>query len=126
MICDHDCLNCKFDDCILPEDAEESGDEIRLSDELDREAWRSNCEADYDGEMARRKRVATVKRRYYVRHRAACLSYVRDYNERTRERRNDYAREFYQQNRERINERRRELRRLNRKIAKLSKNKKGR
>ena len=115
MICDHDCLNCKFDDCILPDEAGVSADEIRMSDELDKEAFTSNCEADYEGEMARRKRVATVKRRYYVRHRAACLSYVRDYNERNRERRNDYARTFYEQNRERINERRRELRRLNRK-----------
>ena len=115
MICDHDCLNCKFDDCILPDEAGVSADEIRMSDELDKEAFANNCEADYEGEMARRKRVATVKRRYYVRHRAACLSYVREYNERNRERRNDYARTFYEQNRERINQRRRELRRLNRK-----------
>ena len=113
MICDRDCLHCRFDDCIVPDDWELTADEIRQAEQTDREAWRFNCEADYDGEEAKRKRAAEVKRRYYLLHRAECLAYQKAYADDHRAQRNETNRAYYEAHKDRINERRRELRKKN-------------
>lgn len=124
MICDRDCLHCVFEDCIVPDDWEPTADEIRQSEQTDRDAWRYNCEADYDGEAAKRKRISDSKRRYYLEHRAECLAYQKAYSDGHKTERSQRNRAYYEANKNRINARRQDLRRKNKlaKQAKKSKN----
>ena len=122
MVCDHDCLHCQYDDCIAPEDGLFTAEEIRLSEQVDREAYKVNCEADYEGEEARRKRISDIKRRYRETHKTEEREYGIRYRAAHKAERSERNKAYYQANRDRINARKRELRALNktRKKAKSS------
>lgn len=123
MICDHDCLRCRFADCILDEehDIELTADEILESERLDVEAFRVNCEADYSGEEARRKRVRDTKRRYRLYHRQEIMEYEARRRLENREEIQARNKRYYEENREKILARRKELRRANRNAGKRRK-----
>ena len=113
MECNHDCLHCPFEDCIAPDDDLFTAEEIRLSEQLDREAYKVNCEADYEGEEARRKRISDIKRRYRETHKAEEREYGKRYRAEHKAERSERNKAYYEANRERINARKRELRALN-------------
>ena len=111
--CSHDCYNCPFDDCIAPEDDLLTAEEIRRSEQLDKEAYVLNCEADYDGEEARRKkRVSDTKRRYRQTHKAEEKAYGERYRATHREERRERNARYYEAHRDEINARKRALRAL--------------
>ena len=90
QICNRDCLNCIYPDCIL--DADPSADEIRDLDLIERHflttpRQRKKAEWDKAYRKAHPDRIAKAKRAHY---------------ERNREKIAAYHREHYRQNRERI------------------------
>lgn len=108
MICDHNCFECKFDDCVCPEDEisplEESDARLR-----DAELLRTLCIADLDDEDAQKRKMrADANRRYEAQNREK----VRACKRACREKRRDYYREqnaaYYLEHREQINAARRE------------------
>ena len=118
MICDHDCLRCRFADCILDEADELTAEELLESERLDAESFRVNCEADYSGEDARKKRVRDTKRRYRLYHKQE----IRAYEQRRRTEKKDEIqarnKRYYEENREKILARRKELRKANKNAGK--------
>lgn len=110
--CSHDCFNCPFEDCIAPDDDLLTAEEIRRSERLDKEAHILNCEADYEGEEARRKRVSDTKRRYRQTHKAEEKAYGERYRAEHREERREMNRRYHEAHKEQINARKRELRAL--------------
>ena len=106
--CDHNCFECKFDDCVCPDDElsqlEESDARLR-----DAELLRTLCIADIDDEDAQKRKMrADANRRYAAQNREK----VRACKRACREKRLDYYREqnmeYYRENRDRINAARRE------------------
>lgn len=116
--CSHDCFNCPYEDCIAPEDDLLTAEEIRRAEHLDKEAYILNCEADYEGEAARRKRVSDIKRRYRETHRAEIAAYEKRRRVTRREAKLEIDKRYYEAHKERINARKRELRALNKQIRK--------
>lgn len=110
--CSHDCFNCPFEDCIAPEDDLLTAEEIRRSERLDKETYILNCEADYEGEEARRKRVSDIKRRYRKTHKAEIAEYEARRRATRREAKLEIDRRYYEAHKEQINARKRELRAL--------------
>ena len=110
--CSHDCFNCPFEDCIAPDDDLLTPEEIRRSERLDKETYILNCEADYEGEEAKRKRVSDAKRRYRQTHKAEIAEYEARRRVTRREAKLELDRRYYETHKEQINARKRELRAL--------------
>lgn len=110
--CSHDCFNCPYPDCIAPDDDLLTAEEIRRSEHLDKEAYILNCEADYSGEEAHRKRISDAKRRYRQTHKAAEKEYGERYRATHREERREINRRYHEAHKDEINARKRELRAL--------------
>ena len=108
--CSHDCFHCPFEDCIAPDDDLLTAEEIRRSERLDKETYILNCEADYEGEEARRKRVSDTKRRYRQTHRAEIAEYEARRRVIRHEAKLELDRRYYEAHKEQINARKRELR----------------
>lgn len=112
MFCNHDCLNCRYADCICPEE-ELTALEIAESEQRDRETAKANCEADYaDLAAAARKRSSEQHRAYYVAHRTELLAYGRRYRIEHREERQIINAEYYRTNKQRLGDLRKEKRRI--------------
>lgn len=116
MICNLDCLNCPYDDCVIPDEQvvvtvlEETESERR-----DQEAWRLSCPADYpDAQTQEKKRIADRKARYRMANREKLREYHRNYKERRKEHYREINRAYYAKNRERIDAYRAEKRKRDR------------
>lgn len=111
--CSHDCFNCPFEDCIAPDDDLLTAEEIRREERLEKDAFRYNCEADYAGEDARRKRISDIKRRYRQTHKAEIAEYEARRRVSRHEAKLELDRKYYEAHKDQINARKRELRALN-------------
>ena len=111
--CSHDCFNCPYEDCIAPDDDDLTVEEIRRSEHLDKEAYLLNCEADYQGEEAHKKRISDAKRRYRITHKAAEKAYGERYRATHREEKAQRDKRYYEAHKEQINARKRQLRAAN-------------
>lgn len=116
MECSHDCFRCPFEDCIQPDDDEMTALELAQSEALDREAERSCCEADFedDPEKAAIVRKRTMRREWYMEHRATELVKHAQYRATHREEKKRQDTAYYLAHREEINRRKRERRALER------------
>lgn len=119
MICDHNCFECKFDDCVCP-DEELSPLEESDARRRDAELLRSLCPADLDDPEAQRKKIkADADRRYVSQNRekvrvrkAACRAKRRDYYRKQ-------SLDYYYARREEINAARREAYRRKKALERL-------
>ena len=131
-ICNMDCLNCIYDDCINDEDMtlEErkysAEYESSLKKELephiipelgmtryihnrpDKEAYVKARNAEYEAKRKGRPDRVACKQRQYQRHREEKLAYQKDYYNRNSDEKRAYQKSYYEANREEINARRRE------------------
>lgn len=126
MDCSHDCFRCPYDDCIWPdEDFPLTALEIAMSESLDREAERSGCEADYEGneDRAAEARRRHRRREWYMEHRASELLKHAEYRRTHKEAKRLQDNAYYLAHREEINRRKRERRALE-KARKLAERKK--
>jgi hypothetical protein len=114
QICNHDCFNCKYADCIAPDDDITRHDST-ASNHLDRYA------RDYEEltaiQRAQKKYAKSAKgketiKRYRQTEKGKISSRkaVKKYQAAHREKINQAYRDYYAKNAERINKRRRELR----------------
>ncbi len=115
MECSHDCFRCPFEDCIQPDD-DLTALEIAQSEALDRDAERSCCEADFEGdpEKAAIVRKRMMRREWYVEHRSTELVKHAQYRAAHREEKKQQDSAYYLAHREEINQRKRERRALER------------
>ena len=99
-ICDHDCFNCKFDDCI--------------ADDMTPEEWAESQRRDRDTNLtpeqkkqrahreANREKIADQQRAYYEANREKIADQHRAYYEANREKIADQQRAYREANREKI------------------------
>lgn len=125
MICDHNCFECKFEDCVCPDD-ELSPLEESDSRRRDAELLRTLCPADVDDPEGQKKLFrAEANRRYVERNREK----VRECKRACREKRREYYREqnaaYYLEHREQINAARREKYRRKKALDRLMAGKDG-
>ena len=122
--CDHDCFDCKYEDCICPEEELTAVEEAE-AEQRDRNAWKRNCPADYDEnpELARKKAESDRHRLYREQHPEEIRAYNKAYYAKNREREAKRQREYYAANRERLDAYRSEKRRLKSAQAKKAKQK---
>ena len=97
MICDKDCLHCKYPDCI--NDALDYADYQSL-DRLEKEVILPKTEAQ--------RKVAAQKKAYYEANREKVAAQQKAYREANREKVAAYKKAYREANREKINRRRRE------------------
>lgn len=111
--CDHNCFDCKYEDCICPEDELTAVEEAE-AEQRDRNAWKRNCPADYEDnpELARKKAESDRKRRYREENPEKIKAYNKAYRAKNREREAERQRKYYAANRERLDAYRSEKRRL--------------
>lgn len=81
-VCDRDCLNCIYPDCILDEGPDAS--EYRAMAEMDRELFRSY----------KQKKVAAQKKAYYEANREKVAAQQKAYREANREKVAAYMRDW--------------------------------
>jgi hypothetical protein len=119
MICDHNCFECPFPDCIAPDD-DISPLEEQDARKRDAELTRSLCPADLDDlEQQRKKIKADADRRYVAQNRekvragkAACRAKRRDYYKKQ-------SLDYYYSKRDEINAARREAYRRKKALERL-------
>lgn len=93
-ICNYDCLNCKFSDCI--NDSPATVKEITFSDFLDFSILHEvSC-------AVLRQWVKGGDSKNYISKRSEKISYGKSYYASHREARNQYGKEYYQRNKERL------------------------
>ena len=111
--CDHNCFDCRFEDCICPEDELTAVEEAE-AEQRDRNAWKRNCPADYEEnpDLAHKKSESDRKRRYRLENPEKIKAYNKAYYERNREKEAERQRRYYAANRERLDAYRIEKRRL--------------
>lgn len=97
-ICDRDCFNCRYDDCILPEE-KISIDEIK---EIDRREKNPKFRTPKEKERFERQR------KYFQKYRLANLGKFREYHKayrsKNKEKLKEYKRQYYLKNKEWIDE----------------------
>lgn len=93
-ICDYDCLNCKYRDCI--NDSSATVKELRYSDFLD---FAILYEVSH---VSIRQWVKGGDSENYISKRLEKISYGKEYYASHREARNQYGKEYYQRNKERL------------------------
>ena len=115
MECSHDCLRCPYDDCIWPdEDFELTALEIAQSEQLDREAERMCCEADFvpDEAKSEEARRRHQRRKWYIDHRGSELKKRAAWRAENKEKEQKRHASYYEAHKEEINRRKREKRAL--------------
>lgn len=122
--CDHNCFDCRFEDCICPEDELTAVEEAE-AEHRDRIAWKRNCPADYEEnpELARKKAESDRKRHYREQNPEKIKAYNKAYYDRNRDKEKERQRRYYAENRERLDAYRSEKRRLKSAQQKAKKNK---
>ena len=113
MECSHDCFRCPYEDCIWPdEDFPLTALEEAQSAALDREAERSCCEGDFEGDRdkAAEARRRQKRREWYLNHRGDELVKKAQYRQTHREEKARQDADYYQRHRDEINRRKREKR----------------
>ena len=106
MKCDHDCFNCPFSDCILPDD-ELTEAEVSLSDSLDARITIDNAPVEEVIRWNRRgrpRKTCTVKEteQYREERRAYQREYYRKHKEERLAYQSEYDKSNYQKNREKM------------------------
>ena len=133
-VCNMDCLNCIYDDCINDEDmtleerkfsAEyensikketqqqiipELGMTRYIHNRPDKEAYIKARNAEYEAKRKGRADRVECKKRQYQRHREEKLAYQKDYYEKYKDEKKVYQKLYYEAHKEEINRKRREKR----------------
>jgi len=125
MECSHDCFRCPYPDCIWPdEDFPLTALEEAYSAALDREAERSCCEGDFEGDSdkAAEARRRQKRREWYLNHRGDELVKKAQYRQTHKAEKAKQDADYYQRHRDEINRRKREKRAIE-KAERLAKNK---
>lgn len=94
MICDKDCFNCKFPDCIL--DDSDAVDERVLCD-LDKQ-----IEKSMTAEELRKQKQREYGKRYYQEHKEECRARAKEYQRTHRWQVKQTKRKWYINNKERV------------------------
>lgn len=83
QICNRDCFNCVFDDCI--------------NDEMCLEDWKESREIEefISPKTKRQKAIAAYQKDYLEKNREAIAAYKKDYREKNREALKEVHREYY-------------------------------
>lgn len=118
-ICDHNCFDCKFDDCVCPDD-EISPLEESDARRRDAELLRSLCPADLDDlEAQKRKIKADANRRYVAQNREKVRAGKAACRAKRIEHYRTYSLDYYYARREEINAARREAYQRKKALKKL-------
>lgn len=101
-ICNHDCFNCKFEDCICddmtPDDYVESNARdisLQTPQQKAEHDWRKAYNAKH------REKIAAYKRAYYESHMEWYADYRKAYYAENRDRLLAYQKEYYRKNKRR-------------------------
>lgn len=133
MICDMDCLHCKFNDCIN-DSSSVTDNERRLSrviensikrerephpdmtryihNRVDKEDYERARNREYERKRKYSPKRKEQKRKQYLRHKEEKLAYQKSYYERNKEEILARQKAYYEANKEEINKKRKERRRL--------------
>ena len=90
QICDRDCFNCRFDDCIC--------------DEMTADDWKAARGIDdfIHTKTAKEKSIEAYKKQYYEENRESIAAYQKKYREENRESIAAYKKQYYKENRKTI------------------------
>lgn len=92
-VCNRDCFNCVFDDCILEElEAEDYAEQRRIEREI------------VKPKSAKEKKIAAYQRAYYEANKDEIAARQRAYREANREKYNAYMRDYSRKQREKARE----------------------
>ena len=113
MVCNSDCLNCLFDECINDSD-ELSLSERKLSSDIDKEIMSSRVGAIYDSQHHKRQlkdvdeieyikaRSKYFKKKYYYQDVEKSRRLGRENYHKNKEKRNAHNKEYYKEHREEL------------------------
>lgn len=106
MICNHDCLNCRYSDCVR-DDISES--EISEIEQYDKEVHNSIMLSEWIGVKGEKARHERYRYRNNEAYKAKCKKATKRWTEKNKEwrkeydsNRKEYQREYYRKNKERI------------------------
>ena len=105
QICDRDCFNCRFDDCICDEMTADDWKAARgIDDFIHTKTEKEKSIAAYKKQYyeENRESIAAYKKKYYEENRETIAAKQKQYREENRESIAAYKKQYYEENRETI------------------------